>query len=50
MVLSALLGRPRAGDGRLRDRYTETGVIAFEDSEDTATQLGRFDITDELAI
>ena len=42
------LGLLDAGDGWLRDRYTEMGVIAFEDMEDTATEFARFDISAEL--
>ena len=41
------LGLLDAGDGWLRDRYSEMGVIAFEDLEDTATEFSRFDITRE---
>ncbi len=43
------LGLLDAGDGWLRDRYTEMGIIAFEDFEDTATEFSRFDISSELA-
>lgn len=43
------LGLLDAGDGWLRDRYVEMGVIAFEDFEDTATEFSRFDISSELA-
>ena len=42
------LGLLDAGDGWLRDRYTEMGVIAFEDMNDTATEFARFDISAEL--
>jgi len=41
------LGLLDTGDGWLRDRYTEMGVIAFEHFEDTSTEFAQFDITAE---
>ena len=43
------LGLLDAGDGWLGDRYTEMGVIGFEDFPDTATEFAGYDITAERA-
>ena len=40
------LGLIDAGDGWLRDRFTEIGVIQFEDLPDTSDEFIEFDIHD----
>jgi hypothetical protein len=39
------LGLLDAGDGWLRDRFTELGVIQFEDWADTGEEYAAFDAT-----
>ena len=43
------LGLIDAGDGWLRDRFTEIGVIQFEDLQDTGEEYADFSIDNELA-
>ncbi|MEM7286918.1 MAG: ferritin-like domain-containing protein [Actinomycetota bacterium] len=42
------LGLIDAGDGWLRDRFTEIGVIQFEDLQDTGEEYADFSIDEEL--
>ena len=42
------LGLLDAGDGWLRDRYTDIGVIQFEDWVDTETEFEDFDISESI--
>ena len=44
------LGLLDAGDGWLRRKYTEMGVIGFETFEDTATKFSRYDISGEIRL
>jgi hypothetical protein len=41
------LGLIDAGDGWLREKFTELGVIAFENWEDTGSEYDAFALTDE---
>ena len=41
------LGLIDAGDGWLREKFTELGVIAFENWEDTGAEYDAFALTEE---